>query len=215
MWERKQINAWYCTDFHLQGNKKAKRIYLLLHGYEQNCDVITSSLTSSLPEDSLILAPNGPFPLPKKTPDGLLLKFAWYFYDNIRNTYHIDYKLPATILKGLVQSLHMDNIPMTVIGFSQGGYLAPFVGNMISSVDHVIGIACRFCHERLGKINFKIDGIHGMQDLIVDPKRAKASHEKLIQQGSRGEFLLFDEGHKLGSKFKASVKKIVHAHNSF
>ena len=213
MWKRERVDAWYFTDFHLQGDKKGKRIYMLLHGYEQNCDYITSRLESSLPKNALILAPNGPFPLPKKTSDGLVFNFAWYFYDNVRSTYYIDYQLPATILKGLVENLHLQNIPMTVIGFSQGGYLAPFVGQIISSVDHVVGIACRFCHEQLGKINFKIDAIHGRSDSIVDPGRAKLSHEELIRRGALGEFHLLDEGHKLGKRFKDGVKKLVHTHD--
>ena len=211
MWEREKISSWYFTDYKLLGDKKASRIYLLLHGYGQNCDSIFDSLKSSLPQNALVLIPNGPFPQPQKTSKGLSLNFAWYFYDNIRNTYYIDYQLPANILKELVQTLHLEKIPMTIIGFSQGGYLAPFAANMISSVDHVIGIACRFCHERLDRINYKIDGIHGKLDSIVDPNRAKKSHKEMIKKGGVGEFYLLEEGHRLTSKFRNCVKKLVNA----
>ncbi|MCY4524189.1 MAG: hypothetical protein OXB84_05575 [Halobacteriovoraceae bacterium] len=211
MWKREKISGWHFTDFLLEGNKEAKRVYLLLHGYGQNCDSIIDELKSALPANALILAPNGPFPLPQRTSKGLYLNFAWYFYDNIRNTYHIDYQLPATILKELAQTLNLNKIPMTVIGFSQGGYLSPFVANMISSVDHVIGISCRFCYERLGKIGYRIDGIHGRSDSIVDPDGARKSHGEMISKGGSGKFYLFEEGHKLGGEFKNCVKNLVGA----
>ena len=203
-----RVSGWYPIHYELQGDEQTDRLFILLHGYGQNSgDMMT--LTSSLPKNSLILAPDGPFPLGRNKMFKHPVNFAWYFYDASSDSFYIDYELPAALLTTLVKDLNLVGIPTTVIGFSQGGYLAPFVGKMMKNVDHVVNISGRFRYERLSQIDFRIDGIHGKNDSIVDPARARTSHEELIKRGAEGEFHLLDGGHEMNDTMKDCLKSVV------
>ena len=223
VWNKCQVSSPYWIDYRLEGNPEGNRIYLLLHGYGENGDTVFRHMAPGLfpsDGDALILAPNAPFPLPPKDekgrPVGLPVAFAWYFFDPIQEVFHIDYSCPASILKALLSHLGLHERPTTVIGFSQGGYLAPFVGKKVASVDHVIGMACRFREDKLGgNLSFRLDGIHGSEDGLVDPHNAQKSHEKLLRDrkggGVEGQFYLLEgEGHAMrGSKAMACLKNLL------
>ena len=102
-------------------------------------------------------------------------------------------------------------MPLTIIGYSQGGYLAPFVGEKIPQTKHVIGVNCRFRFDKLpDKLNFKIDGIHGEQDENVDPLRAKESFGVLKDRGASGGFYIVEkEGHRLTLPFKEKIRQLL------
>ena len=229
VWNRCQVSSPYWIDYRLEGNpegggSQGGRVYLLLHGYGENGDKAFRHMAPALlpsdndnnDDDILILAPNAPFPIPSKV--GVpVAAFAWYFYDPVREVFHIDYSCPASILKALLFHLGLHERPTTVIGFSQGGYLAPFVGEKVASIDHVIGVACRFREDKLGDtLSFRLDGIHGSEDEIVDPHNAQKSHAKLLQDRKgrgrvEGQFhLLEGEGHTMkGPKAMACLKGLL------
>ena len=204
----RRVSGWHSLHYQLQGDEQNNRLFILLHGYGQNSgDVMT--LASSLPKNSLILAPDGPFPLGKKKMFKNPVNFAWYFYDATSDSFYIDYELPATLVATLVKDLNLIQLPTTIIGFSQGGYLAPFVGEMMKNVDHVVNISGRFRYEQLVQIHFRIDSIHGKDDSIVDPCRVRASHEELIKRGAEGEFHLLDGGHEINDEVKSCLESVV------
>lgn len=219
---RIQIQGYHEIDYFIKGDiKKAKRVYLLLHGYAENAKVLYNNLEEILPtdDDCLILAPNGPFPLPAHFPltkpkednKELIRMFAWYFFDAKTSTYYIDYKLPCEILFNLLEDLGLSNIPTTLIGFSQGGYLSLFAGERVPQVDHIIGINCGLRYDMLkGPVKKRIDIMNGDCDVIVEPAKTIAGHKELIKMGSTGEhFLIPNEGHKLTSAFRDKIKELI------
>ena len=90
-------NIHYPVSFYSNNNEQDDQInnydhiYLLLHGYAQSGEFIFLKLQSLFPSRSLILAPNGPFPIPQIFPspslpqahntDHFLSQYAWYFYN--------------------------------------------------------------------------------------------------------------------------------------
>jgi len=208
---RTKIDSYHLVDFLESGPDDFKKIYLLLHGYGERAKTIFRKLKSELPEDCKIICPNGPFPMPKKTNEGFKMSFAWYFFDPITEKFFIDYDLPATLLQNFMREKGCDKLPLTIIGYSQGGYLAPFVGQKLPNTTHVVGINCRFRYDMLGtQINFKLDAIHGLSDDMVDPFKARESFNVLKNRGIRGKFYEIEgEGHALSPLIKECLVKII------
>lgn len=208
---RIKVPSFHLVDYIKNDCPNPKRVILLLHGYGEKAQKIFKRLIEYLPKDSLVIAPNGPFPLPVKTEDGYKLSFAWYFFDPIKDKFFIDYELPSELLKNFYQQLDLPNLPLTIIGYSQGGYLSPLVGAKIPQTNHVIGINCRFRYDKLENgINFKLDGIHGKLDEVVDPNRAKESFEILKKRGIKGNFYFIEnEGHLLSEPIKEKIQELL------
>jgi len=209
--KRTKIDSYHLVDFTEYGPDDAKETILLLHGYGEKAETIFRKLSSVLPSDVKIICPNGPFPMPKKTDEGFKMSYAWYFFDPIREQFFIDYDLPATLLQKFIKTQDLDQLPLTIIGYSQGGYLAPFVGQKLSNTTHVIGINCRFRYDMMNsEINFRLDAIHGAADNLVDPVKAHKSFNILKNKGIKGEFHIIEgEGHTLSNPIKKCLAKII------
>jgi predicted esterase len=212
---RIQVPCFAVCDFTLRKVERPKQLVLLLHGYAESGRKIFKLLEPQIGSDAVVLAPNGPFPMPRRIPNGYAVGFSWYFYDDSRDEYFIDMELGLTYLRGVVTGLGLDHLPLTVIGFSQGGYLAPFLGQSLTQTRHVIGIGCEFLAEELkAGIPFRIDAMHGGKDDVVSASRAQSSHTKLLgrvaaQVSIKGEFRLFPEtGHEISQEIQASVKSL-------
>ena len=121
-------------------DKSSEKLYLLLHGYAESAKKIIYKTEHILDQDASILAPNGPFPLPVRLEDRFKLTYAWYFFDTIKKEYYIDHEYPSQFLKGLTQQVQPKASEVIILGFSQGGYLAPFVGQVIKNCKKVICI---------------------------------------------------------------------------
>lgn len=188
------------ASFVRKEGKNGKRLILLLHGYEQHGRYILNLFEDRFSEEDIILAPNGPFPLPKKRENGFKVVHAWYFYDPYQNYYFVDMTLAVTYIKTLVKSLGYEELPTYVIGFSQGGYLAPFVGQELLC-RQVTVLHARYRSEVLGQLPFTIHAVHGVKDTVVDGERARECHRELLQAGNQGEFhLLPNVGHVICSR---------------
>jgi predicted esterase len=178
---------------------------LLLHGFDDRPQRLWRCLKNILPADAAILAPYGPFPIPHKEEDRLKLRFTWYFYDIFEKTYHIDHQYPSQILRQLICDLKLDNLPCTIVGHSQGGYLAPFAGLHIPQTKRIVGINCEFRHQILPSIlPFEIISMHAIDDPIVSFQSAKEHHQVLIQKGNKGSFHATDGGHMVPADLQSS-----------
>ncbi len=190
-----------------------EHLYILLHGYGESAQSMLQHFKPLINENkNTICVPNGPFPIPKydrkcKPPRWKII-YAWYFFDSSNQTYFINQDYAVSFLYELIIKLNLQKVPCTIIGFSQGGYLAPFVGNVINTCKRVIGINCEFKDKLLPKIlPFELIGINGEDDLVVDPINAKKSHQKIINAGNKGNFqLLKNTGHDINSNILQAIK---------
>ncbi|MBK25814.1 MAG: hypothetical protein CME70_17575 [Halobacteriovorax sp.] len=201
-------------EYDLRLDSNAKRNYLVLHGFYENASIIKEKLEPLIPKDSNLLIPNGCFPLPKrKSPamgGGWDLFFSWYFFDESSQSFYVEYDFPAGILEKLVVKLGLEKLPLTIIGYSQGGYLSPFVAERLSNCDQVIGIGCSYKFDMLkDSSHYKIEGIHGSADDKVDPVNAKTCFSKLDSK-IKGEFIMLEnQGHKLSKEFYSKISLIL------
>ena len=196
-----------------------KRLILLLHGFQQSGAYMFKKLAALCPADAWVIAPNAPYPWPMRSETGAYVPgFTWYFYDPAKDEYYIDMRVSLEFLRQLMSSLRQkfgQAIPMTVIGFSQGGYLAPFAAQCLDRVDHVIGIACEWLPEELRETRgavfppkFKMDLVHGAQDDVTLPAKARASYEAMAQAGAQGEYCeIPGVGHRISVEVAREVQR--------
>lgn len=208
-YQRKRIHCHTVTDFILSGNQDNDTLYLLLHGFNESGEKIFNRVSPLLADDALILSPNGNFPLPEKKPDeGYTVNFGWYFFDNSTNTYFIDYDLPSEILINLITELGFQDKKLFIIGYSQGGYLAPFLALKHNNVEKVIAMACVFRHKLFDSTpSFPMVAIHGTDDLMVSFEGQKQSVEEMKTKGMEVKFIALEgAGHRLDDQFKRALK---------
>ena len=171
-----------------------------------------------LPSDGEILAPNGPFPLPGRFPlsekrdeQQFVKSFAWYFYDRATRRFFIDYTIPARLLGNLIKE--RDELPLTIIGYSQGGYLSLFAAQEIPHCDHIIGINGSWRDDKLPPsttLNLRIDSINGEEDKVVDPVQASKGHRRLLAMGATGTFYPIKGGeHRWGKEYGEKLQDII------
>ena len=154
----------------IQPTQGEDRINLFLHGYAENAEIFYKRISNVFELEHRSLFLNGSFPIPKIRGDIVLYQYAWYFYNSVENNYYIDFKTPIESIKKLLLSLNLSsNVKITIIGYSQGGYLAPFLAANLPAADRVIAINASIREDKLeGELNFQLDQIHATKDEKVD-----------------------------------------------
>lgn len=211
-----QEETWQFTSFaEMRGITRRvdspREIYLLLHGLGERGKRIFRKLLPYLPEDALVIAPNGPFPIRRDKADRMDFGHSWYFYDKVEKKYFINQDLAKYWLRDLLKTENPGGLPVTIIGFSQGGYLAPLAGKEIKETKLIIGLACEFRTTLITeKLPFPMVAIHGDKDEIVSLNSALAESEKLKEIGIQVDFrIVKDTAHEITSEMALEVKNVL------
>ena len=192
-------------EFIRRPAESSSPVALLLHGYQQTAERFYQRLADAIPPAFEVVALDGPFPVPFQQPEGeWRLGYSWYFYSTRQKYYYIPISAGVDYVRTWLKSQQLESRVQKIIGFSQGGYLAPFLGKTLPSVNQVVGLHCRFRHEDLESPgSFYLDAIHGEKDSLVDPEMARESHRRLLEQGWQGTFeLIPDLGHTISGEMK-------------
>ncbi len=206
--KRLTVPAPMTCDTFCRGVEKPTQLFILLHGYMQSGKHIARQLEDALPSDAEVLAINGPFPIPRKSEEGLKLGYSWYFYNPKTDELVIDMKTSIEFIKGAIAALGFESLPKTLVGYSQGGYLAPFVARELSHVSRLIALNAEVLDDELeGQLGFRVDSIHGAKDEIVDPKKSRERHARLKARGVQGEFVeLPESGHQITEEMMSALR---------
>ena len=202
---------WQFTSFaQLEGVVRRvdnpSEVILLLHGLGERGKRIYRKLLSVLPKDALVIAPNGPFPIPRNKEGRVDFGHSWYFYDKTEKKYFINQDLAKFWLRDLLKIENPQSLPVTIIGFSQGGYLAPLAGKEIKETKLVVGLACEFRTTLIhGKLPFPMIAIHGDEDKIISPEMAKHEIFLLKEMGIEVPFHLVKGGHEINQEMAKRV----------
>ncbi len=206
------LNCQYPIKFYERRPERAKRLILLLHGLNERGLRIYRKLIKYLPEDAHVIAPNGPYPIARAKPDRIDFGYSWYFYDRAQANYPVDQSWAIQTLKELIKSKNKDQLPVLIIGFSQGGYLAPSLARELGEkVEQIIGIGCEF-RDHLVPLHplFKLTSIHGADDQTITPSMAQEQIEILNKRGIQVDFHLLPETkHEINSSVAMTIKSIV------
>ncbi len=208
---KRTIRFTWDANYEIKEHEDPRELVILLHGYQQSGEVAYRMLESCVGPHACVLAPDAPFPIPQKTTTGYRFAFTWYFFDPELDVYLYDMSIALDYLLELIRELGMEEIPKKVVGYSQGGYLAPFLALRLKNVEKVVGVNCRFRSEVLrGPLPFSLDAVHGARDVLVDPERAQRCHRELTAQGCRGEFhLLSNSGHGISGEAREVLTRLL------
>lgn len=194
------------SGFHTNNVTNPKQVFLLLHGYMLDGQFMYDVFKQYLPSDALIIAPNGPFLIPHKKKDKFIPRYSWYFYDSQIKHFYIDFEPAAKMLSQMLDKL-APKVPTTIIGYSQGGYIAPKVAEYSENITKVIGLACTFRNERFKERNIDYHQIHSHEDGIVDLSESVKEFNRLQNPGKYIE--LRDIGHKLGPAYFEALRQLI------
>lgn len=200
----------------LHGNEKnPKRVYLLLHGFSLTGKFMLDFFKSIAHEDDLIISPNAPFPSPVRSKGEFLEGYSWFFYDVKKDQFFIEYDTAAKAVVDGVEKYIPKNSEVIIVGYSQGGYLSPFVANKLAQTKAIICVASSSRVELLeNKLNFEIYTINGSLDTIVDFEKAIKRMEELVSRGTKGQSYIIENNHRLDPEYLRTVKNILKEHLS-
>jgi predicted esterase len=186
------------------------RVYLFLHGYAENAEVFHKRVTRTFTPKCRSIFLNGSFPIPTIRGDVVLYQFAWYFYNALENKYYVDFNTPVESIKKILNKLNIsESTKLTIIGYSQGGYLAPFLAKELPNADKVISINASIREDKLeSELNFHLDQLHAIEDERVEFKLAKERFEKLSPRLPSSQWIeMPNETHQLSENILKTLEK--------
>ena len=198
----------YPQDYYTNDLKDYDQIILALHGYQLNGEFIFKRLIRHLDlSKTLLICPNAPFLVPMKKEDGFKAGYSWYFFDPKTRNFYINYDPSAKLMHDLIEKININKVPVHIMGYSQGGYLAPRVAELNEHVTKVIGISCIFRSNRFViKDNCEYSQIHGSNDEVVSYSEGK---EEFLKLGLKPEnFHSVETEHILDQKILEKLKEI-------
>ena len=199
------------VDYFLKLPHNDQPLLIFLHGFGETFGHLLRHFKHKIPKDYGILAVNGIFPLPEKKFDSpeWKVRFCWYFYDSAKKEYFINQRYPAEVLSNLIKELNLEKYSKSIIGYSQGGYLAPFLGAEIQNVQTCIAVNAEYKTQLLPeKLNFSLINICGKDDDIVDPINCQNSHQIMISRGNNGVFEFVENcGHSINEQMAQTILK--------
>jgi predicted esterase len=186
-------------------------VVLLLHGLGERGKRIYRKLFPVLPATALVIAPNGPFPIERRKEGRIAYGHSWYFYDKHEKRYFITQDLAKFWLRDLLALENPARLPVTIIGFSQGGYLAPLAGLEIPETRLALGLACEFRANLLSRPPpFPLVAVHGERDEVVTVDGCRGEIAALAGRGIGVELHVVPEtGHEISTAMARVVGKIL------
>lgn len=181
-----------------------------LHGMGQSAASFLDEAVALAPQRACVVVPQGPYPFEKRRRDGSgppVQGNAWYVFtgdsaDFVRSMERSEAWLLATIDAAVAREA-LDPRRAAIVGFSQGGYLAAFVGVRNPSRFRALVVAAgRIKHEVLedaapgaAAAGLRVLDVHGADDEAVRPEPCRASAERLASWGVATEFRTYPCGH--------------------
>ena len=196
----------------MAGSQESPKV-LLLHGFLQSAQGFYRKIKPAFPEDCPAVVLQAPFPVFRQRSNRYDVGYSWFFYDSQSDTYLVKRDFAVNYCVEIIRQLGWENSLTHVVGYSQGGYLAPFVASELPGIKAVTGIHCRFRHEELkGELPFTINQLHGSDDQVVDPENSRKSHKAIIEKGNKGEFQLLEGiGHELTEPVLDRLRQVIRA----
>ncbi|NBX93421.1 MAG: hypothetical protein EB078_04425 [Proteobacteria bacterium] len=200
------------TSYLYQPSEKSERGLLVLHGFTDRAQSVKKRLLGDEPVPHFhVLIPNGLFPCPSKKNSEFKEAYAWYFRDPQSGKQMISPEFAAEALMNLIAQVGLDHLDWTILGFSQGGFFAPFLLKAGLNCNTIIGVGAAYRAEAYEGVSLvKVYGIHGAQDEIVPYAQAKSSFEMITRLGYGAKFFtLPDLGHSLNGSGRKIVRELL------
>ncbi|MFM8316421.1 MAG: alpha/beta hydrolase [Deltaproteobacteria bacterium] len=212
--QKAELEVCLSTSYVYEPSRKTKQGILVLHGFSDHAQSVKKRLLGSDPiSDFHVFAPNGLFPSPTKRENEFKEGYAWYFRDPASGKQMISPEFAADALVKLIGQVGLAHLEWTVLGFSQGGFFAPFLVKAGLSCQKIIGVGAAYRVEAYeGLSHLQVFGVHGEKDTIVPFDYAQSSFELLKQRGFGKSFYAIPElGHTLNEAGRKIIREILNS----
>ncbi len=200
------------TSYSLEPCQTTTRGLLVLHGYSDLGRSVRKRLLGMEPVPGYtVLVPNGIFPCPVEKEDGFKEAYSWYFKDPKTGIEMISPEFAAEALLKLILKLKLEALEWTTLGFSQGGFFAPYLIHKGINSKRIISVGAAYQSKSWqGLKNIRIDAIHGEQDEAVPYSIATSSFHELTKLGYTTQFHSISKlGHTLNEDGRKIVRQIL------
>lgn len=187
---------------------QARRLLVALHGMGMSASSFARVLRH-LPDDPerATLIPEGPYPFERRTPDEIKVGHSWYIYRGDQDEFRAHLERSEAHLNRVLEHVaaagHSVPQDRTLLGFSQGGYLAGFAAlRDPARYPRLVIASARLKHEflttELASRNLPPTlFIHSAADTATPVERAREGAQLLRDHGASAELMLHDAGHRL------------------
>jgi phospholipase/carboxylesterase len=180
-------------------------VVVALHGMGHSASAFVKDVLPLLPAGATAILPQGPYPYEMRGTGGIRQGNAWYVYTGESEAFLASMMRTESWLLSVVDAeiarLRLDSKRVALLGFSQGGYLAGFVGiRHARRFRGLVVAAGRIKDEALADVAPRATGlrvldVHGAQDESVKPDACRASAERMAALGLPVEFRTYPSGH--------------------
>ncbi len=189
-------------------SNQAKSLIVALHGMGQNADLMARAIRPLQNEDRAILIPDAPLPFEKMVSGGRRKTGrAWYIYTGDQEAFLASARRSGQWLMEQIQrakiELGNENLPIHLLGYSQGGYLAAILTfENPRKFSSLISCCSRMKTEIMAADSSPAPiptlVIHGDKDTSLPIARARESADDLRAKGWQVDFRSFPHaGHKM------------------
>ncbi len=207
-----QLNLNFPISYFLESAENSKKGLLVLHGFSDRGDAARKRmLGTDTVKGFHVLTPNALFPYPIKANHHYKEAYAWYFRDPNSGLQIIAPELAAECLLKLVEQLQLQSLSWTILGFSQGGFLAPYLVRLGLNANTIISVGASYRRDAyLGLPSIEVHAIHGELDTDVDFTQAKQAFLEIQDLGYGRDFhALSGVAHTLNPEGRELVRKIL------
>ena len=189
---------------------EVRSLLLGLHGMAQDGERLGRRLSGLLEQGVGLILPCGPYPMEVRGRHGARQGHAWYIFTGDQDAFKTSMEKSEEDLLNLVEHIRKDPdlgaLPLDLLGFSQGGYLAGFLALRNPSLFRSCTIAsARLKHEFLeqelsSSPPLEILFLHDRTDPLTRAEPVEESQKILERAGVPSSIQWHDDGHALGEQ---------------
>jgi phospholipase/carboxylesterase len=174
-----------------------------------NAAVFSRDVLPCVPERASVLVPQAPLPFESRSPKGMRQGNGWYVYTGEDAAFVASMRRTEEWLVRQVEfavtDFGFDAKRVSLLGFSQGGYLAGYAGLRHGRLfRRLVVAAARIKHEaleadakRAAAKGLRVLQVHGESDESVSAAAARASCDALVAWGLPADFRTYPGGHSV------------------
>ena len=182
-------------------------LLVALHGMGMSAASFAPDVLACLPQGTSALIPQAPLPYEMRSPKGIRQGNGWYIYTGDTEGFLASMRhAEAWLLRQVdfaVADHGFDPARVSLLGFSQGGYLAGYMGlRHPKRFRRLVVAAARIKHEvldedarRAATKEFRVLQVHGEADESIAASAARASCDAIAASGVPVEFRAYPAGH--------------------
>ncbi len=183
------------VDLHRPEGGGDGALIVALHGMGMNAEVFARDALPLVPDGASLLLPQGPLPFEVRRHEGMRQGNGWYVYTGENQAFLTSMGTTEAWLVEVIRTAvardGFDPARVSLVGFSQGGYLAAYLGLRHPDLfRRLVVAAARIKHEalaaaarRAAAAGLRVLAVHGARDAHVSPDAARTSAEAIAALG--------------------------------